>query len=71
MPILTEDRIVDIEIDKLTEQYTLKIPEVLKVGLSSLSPEAKKNLNYQLMLRMAKAVHESKFNPELYLTARD
>ena len=71
MPILTEERLMDIEIDKLTEQYTLKIPEVLKVGLSSLSPELKKQLNYKLMVQMAKAVHESKFNPELYLTARD
>jgi hypothetical protein len=60
-----------IETDKLTEQYTLKVPEVLKVGLSSLSPEDRKKLNLKLMVTMAAAIHESRFNPEFYLTSRD
>jgi hypothetical protein len=68
---LIEDRLMHIETDKLVEQYTLKVPEVLKVGLSSLSPEQRKNLNLRLMVEMAKAIHESRFIPEQYLTTRD
>lgn len=62
---------MDIEVDKLTEQYTLKIPEVLKVGVSSLPPNEKKQLNLKLMIDIAKAIHNNKFKPETYLTARD
>ncbi|WP_153307562.1 hypothetical protein [Desulfospira joergensenii] len=62
---------MDLEIDKLTEQYTLKIPEILKVAISSLTPEQKKKLNLQIMFGMAKAIHDSRFDPEAYLTARE
>jgi len=62
---------MNIEHDKLTEQYTLKIPEVLKVAVSSLSPSQKKQLNSQLMVLMAEVVHHSRFNPETYLTTGD
>lgn len=62
---------MSIEHDKLTEQYTLKIPEVLKVAVSSLSQSQKKRLNNQLMVAMAEAIHRSRFNPENYLTTRD
>ena len=62
---------MDIEIDKLTEQYTLKIPEILKVQLSSLNPDQKKRLNMTIMVEMARAIHDSRFNPESYLTARE
>jgi hypothetical protein len=68
---VTEETLMHIEIDKLTEQYTLKVPEVLKVGLSNLSPDERKRLNLRLMVDMAKAIHESRFNPEFYLTSRD
>jgi hypothetical protein len=66
-----EVMVVDIETDKLTEQYTLKIPEILKVQLSSLTPNQKKYLNSQLMIQMARVIHDSKFSPEQYLTARE
>lgn len=62
---------MNIETDKLTEQYTLKIPEVLKVRVSKLSPDVKKTLNTQLMVTMAKVIHHNSFNPETYLNTRD
>jgi hypothetical protein len=49
----------------------LKIPEILKVGLSSLSPDQRKRLNMTLMVTIAKAIHESRFVPEDYLSTRD
>jgi hypothetical protein len=67
---LNED-LMHIETDKLTEQFSMKIPEVLKVGISSLSPDQRKKLNLQLMVCIAKSVHDSRFNPETYLTSRD
>ena len=65
---VNEERLMHIEIDKLTEQYTLKIPEVLKVGLSSISPDERKKLNLRLMIEMAKAIQDARFNPAFYLT---
>jgi hypothetical protein len=69
--ILNEECLMSLEIDKLTEQYTLKIPEVLRVGLSSLSPDQRKRMNVKLMVAMAAVIHESRFNPENYLTSRE
>ena len=63
-----KDDLMHIETDKLTEQFSMKIPEVLKVGLSSLSPDQRKKLNLQLMVCIAKSIHESRFNPKTYLT---
>ncbi len=68
---ISEDRLMTLEVDKLTEQFSMKIPEVLKVGLSSLSPDQRKKVNLRLMVEIAKVIHESRFNPETYLTSRD
>ena len=66
-----KDDLMHIELDKLTEQYTLKIPEVLKVGMSSLTPDQRKKMNLRLMVEIAKSIHESRFNPESYLRCGD
>ena len=63
-----EVNLMSIEMDKLTETYSFKIPEILKVQLGSLTPEDKKHLNIKLMVEMAKAIHDSKFNPMAYLS---
>jgi hypothetical protein len=68
---ISEERLMTLEVDKLTEQFSMKIPESLKVGLSHLSPDQRKKMNLQLMVQMAHAIHDSRFNPETYLTSRD
>jgi len=57
----------DIEFDKLLEQYTLKIPEITKNHLDKIPPILKKKLNKQICLLMAEVIHESKFDPLIYL----
>ena len=69
--LLLEETLMNIEHDKLTDQYTLRIPEILSVRLSKLSPDVKKTLNVQLMVTMAKVIHHNSFNPETYLNTRD
>lgn len=53
--------------EKLTEVYTLKVPEMLKGMVDRLNPELKTKMNHEIRIIMAKIVHESKFRPEDYL----
>lgn len=62
---------LEIKTDKLHGQYTQKIPEILAKGLSDLTPEEKKKLNLQVMVTLAKAIHDHRFNPVEYLTTQD
>lgn len=67
-----EERImVEFEMDKLSENYTIRIPAVLRENLSKLPPLVKKNLNEKLMVEMARAIHENRFSPESYLSSKD
>lgn len=61
----------DFSLDKLTESYTLRIPEITKVQLDKLPPPLKRKLNDEILMTMAKIIHESKFDPRLYLTTED
>ena len=56
-------------IDKLTETYTLRIPEITKSEIDRLPPLLKSKLNNEILLTMARIIHESKFNASLYLSA--
>jgi len=56
-----------LETDKLTETYTLRLPEILKVDVDRLSPVHKKKMHHKILLVMAETVHESKFDPNIYL----
>lgn len=53
--------------DKLTEQFMIRIPEITKTEIDKLSAEIKKRLNKELLVTMARVIHESKFNPTIYL----
>lgn len=56
------------DIDKLDAEITIRIPQVLKDGFDrELSPVARKDLSKDIMILIAKAVHESRFNPLDYL----
>ena len=56
-------------IDKLTETYTLRIPEITKSEIDRLPPLLKSKLNNEILLTMARVIHESKFDASLYLSA--
>ena len=58
-----------LQMDKCTELYSMRIPEVLKVHLDKLTSREKNRLKQKLMLDMAKAVHESRFDPDTYLSS--
>jgi len=55
------------DIDKLTEMFSIRIPEILKVEIDRLSPQAKKDLNAAVLVTIAKIIHDSKFDPFIYL----
>lgn len=57
----------EITMDKLTETYTLRIPEITKIEIDKLSTPLKRKLNEEILLTMAKIIHEGKFNAQLYL----
>ena len=58
-----------IDQDKCTEQFTFRIPEVLKSEWDKLSKVQKAKNIEQLKITMARAIHEAKFNPESYLSS--
>ena len=60
-----------INIDKCSECFTVKIPEILKVNLDKLSPPQKSKLKQALLVVMAKHIHDNDFNPEIYLSSKD
>lgn len=65
---LQEDFIMDLtETDKLTELYSLRIPEITKAEVDRLPAALQKKLNHEILITIAKVIHESKFDPNLYL----
>lgn len=58
-------------VDKLTEQYTIKIPSKTKQMIDELPPDFHRKLREDLRLTMAKVIHEwrswQNFKPEVYL----
>jgi len=55
------------EIDKCTEVFSIKIPDITKSKLEKLSPSQKKKLRDEILMAMAHVLHEAEFNPSLYL----
>jgi hypothetical protein len=55
------------DIDKCTEVFSLKIPEVTKLKLDKLSPSIKKKLREEILYAMARVLHDADFDPNLYL----
>jgi hypothetical protein len=63
---MTED-VARLVTDKLTEEFTLKIPEVTKQRLDKLTKSQKKFLNERLLVAIARVLHEAEFDPIRYL----
>lgn len=59
--------IVMEQIDKRTETYALRIPEITKAKTDRLSAAWKQKLNDALLLTIARILHESEFDPSVYL----
>ena len=58
-----------LTIDKLTEHYMIRIPEIVKINIEKLPPTLKKKLNQEILITMARIIHESKFDARLYLSS--
>lgn len=56
-----------IELDKLTETFSLRIPEITKHMIDNLSKADKTRLNEAIILTIARILHDSKFDAQLYL----
>jgi hypothetical protein len=65
---MVDDMAERLTTDKLTETFSMRIPEVLAVALAKLSPHWKGELNRRLLVAIAKTVHDSKFDPSTYLS---
>ena len=65
---MSRDQVERLECDKLTEIHSLRIPEVTAVALQKLSPHWKQELNRRLLVAIAKTIHDSKFDPSIYLS---
>lgn len=69
--MLGQRELTGIEIDKCTECFTVKIPEILKHGLDKLSAQQKAKLKEELLIVMAEHLHKNDFNPAKYLSSAD
>ena len=58
---------MSLETDKRTEEFALRIPEVTKNELDKLTKYQKAKLNDEILITMAKVIHNAKFDPCLYL----
>lgn len=65
------ENLLSFETDKLTDEYTLKIPEITKKKIRTLSPSYRKILNQKIMEAMASVLHQASFKAEKYLKSSD
>ena len=65
--VLYQDSIPRLETDKLTEEYTLRIPEITKYKINKMTKQQRRSLNERLLIEMAKSCHWADFDPCQYL----
>lgn len=58
---------VELRTDKLTEEYTLRIPERTKRLLDGLTKSQRKAVNERIMITMAECLHQFSFDATRYL----
>lgn len=56
-----------IDTDKLTEIYSLRIPEITKIEIDRLPAHLKNKINHEILITIARIIHESKFDPTMHL----
>ena len=57
--------------DKLDETYSIRIPSCLKDHLDKMPEEIKQAMHRDIRELMAKSVHLSKFDSNLYLSSEE
>ena len=57
----------DLQTGKLTAMFPIRIPEITKQKLDKLNSPFKRKLNEELLLTMARILHEAAFDPSVYL----
>jgi len=60
-------RLIRLDTDKLTAEFSLRIPEITKADIDRLSKSAKRELNDRILVTMARAIHDARFDPQHYL----
>jgi len=60
-----------VDVDKLDETYSFRIPECTKKQIDKLSRDQKKELNMKLLLTTAEVLHKVDFDPRHYLSTKD
>lgn len=56
-----------LETDKLSDEFTMRIPAVTKIGIDRLPKHFKRRLNERILVTMAQVLHEAAFDPRRYL----
>jgi len=59
------------DMDKCTEMYSVRIPEITKAHLDKLPSDLKQKLKDSVLRDMELIIHESKYQPGMYLTNGD
>lgn len=62
---------LELETDKLHGNYALRIPLITQDLIEKLPKKFKKKLNKEIMLSMARIIHESRFEPTEYLSTKE
>lgn len=63
-----EDGMAELQADKLTELYSLRIPECTARRIKRLSKVQCKTMNEGLLIGIAKFLHDAEFDPNRYLS---
>jgi hypothetical protein len=63
-----EGQMAELKIDKLTAEYSQRIPEITADRIGRLTDPQKKELKVQILVAIAKYLHEASFDPSRYLS---
>jgi len=66
-----QDELRGVDMDKCTETYSVKIPEILKHNIDLLPSPIRAKLKDAILLTIARHIHENSFDPAKYLSSRE
>lgn len=64
---LNQEAMLSIEYDKLSDNFSIRVPAITKKHLDRLTPAQKKILNEKILFTISKVLHDADFNPTKYL----
>lgn len=62
-----EDCMLSIEMDKRLKTVSVRVPDVTKIGVDKLDAKQKKDLNEDILVTIARHLHNAAFDPSKYL----